>query len=141
MTAKSETRGINPIKEAGKTCSNLLSQAIALYPQLGIDTLSVDLMADYKEPLQAKAYQFSDLKICLDEINPDIVALNLQTTARLQAQAIFNRKGSELIYAGLQVLDDQKIPPVWAAPTSQIAEHRIIEATGIALKQILASPF
>lgn len=132
---------IDPIKEAGKTCSNLLSQAIALYPQLGIDTLSVDLMADYKEPLQAKAYQFSDFKLSLDEINPDIVALNLQTTARLQAQAIFNRKGSELIYAGLQVLNDQKIPPVWEAPSSPVAEMRIIEATGIALKQILALSF
>lgn len=132
---------IDPIKEAGKTCSNLLSQAIALYPQLGIDTLNIDLMADFPEPLQAKAYQFSELKLSLDEINPDLVALNLQTTARLQAQAIFNRKGSELIYAGLQVLNDQKNPPDWTAPTSSIAEFRIIEATGIALKQILASPF
>ena len=132
---------IDPIKEAGRTCGNLLSQAIALYPQLGIDTLSVDLMADYKEPLQAKAYQFSDLKLSLDEINPDLVALNLQTTARLQAQAIFNRKGSELIYDGLQVLNDQKIPPVWEAPSSPVAEMRIIEATGVALKQILALSF
>ncbi|MBU1322500.1 hypothetical protein KKE48_00940 [Patescibacteria group bacterium] len=131
---------IDPIKEAGKTCSNLLSQAIALYPQLGIDTLSVNLMADFQEPLQAKAYQFSDLKICLDEINPALVILDLRTEGRLQAHAIFIRKGSELIYDGLQVLNDQKIPPVWEAPTSQIAEHRIIEATSEVLKQILSSP-
>ena len=132
---------IDPIKEAGKTCSNLLSQAIALYPQLGIDTFSVDLMADFQEPLQAKAYQFSELKLSLDEINPDLVYLDLRTEARLEAQATFIRKGSELIYDGLQILNDQKNPPVWEAPTTLVAEIRIIEASSEALKQILSSPF
>ena len=138
MTAKSEKRSsINPIKEAGKTCGNLLIQAIDLYPRLGSESLSIDLMADYQKPLQAKAYQFSDLKICFDEINPDLVYLDLRTEARLQAQATFNRKGSELIYDGLQILNDQKTPPVWEAPSTSVAEIRIIEATSEALKQIL----
>lgn len=138
MTAHSEKRSkLNPIKEVGKSCGHLLSQAIDLYPRLGSEFLSIDLMADYQRPIQAKAYQFSDLKICLDEINPNLVVLDLQTTARLQAQAAFNRKGSELIYQGLQILNDQKTPPAWEAPTSPMAEFRIIEATSEALKQIL----
>lgn len=139
MTVHSEKRSkINPIEEAGKTCGHLLSQAIDLYPGLGPEYLSVDLMADYQGPIQAKAYQFSELKLSLDEINPDLVYLDLRTEARLEAQAAFNRKGSELIYQGLQILNDQKTPPVWEAPTTEVAEYRIIEATGEALKQILA---
>lgn len=97
-------------------------------------------MADYQGPLQAKAYQFSELKICLDEINPNLVVLDLQTTARLEAQATFNRKGSELVYSCLQILNDRKTSPAWEAPTTPVAEIRIIEATSEALKQILSSP-
>lgn len=133
-----KTPKIDTITEAGKTCGNLLTQAINLSPELGSESLSVDLMADYQQPIQAKAYQFSELKLSLDEINPDLVYLDLQTTTRLQAQAAFNRKGSELIYQGLQILNDQKSPPVWEAPTNPVAEIRIIEATSEALKQILA---
>lgn len=142
MTQKTEKRSsINPIEEAGRTCSRWLSQAINLYPRLGSECLSVDLLADYQRPIQAKAYQFSELKLSLDEINPNLVVLDLQTTARLQAQATFNRKGSELVYSCLQILNDQKTPPVWEAPTTPVAEIRIIEATTEALKQILSSPF
>lgn len=142
MTAKSEKRSsVNPIEEAGRICGNLLSQAIALYPRLGSECLSVDLMADYQKPLQAKAYQFSDLILSLDEINPDLVYLDLRTEARLQAQATFNREGGELIYSCLQILNDQESPPAYEAPTNPVAEMRIIEATSEALKQILSSQF
>jgi hypothetical protein len=123
MKEPSEKRSkINSIEEAGRTCGKLLSQAIALYPQLGSESLSVDLMADCQRPLQAKAYQFSELKLSLDEINPDLVYLDLRTEARLEARAAFNRKGSELIYDGLQILNDQKTPPVWEAPSTEVAE-------------------
>lgn len=70
-----------------------------------------------------------------------MVILDLRTEARLQARVIFNREGSELIYNGLQVLNEQTTPPVWEAPTTEVVEHRIIEATGVALKQILTLPF
>lgn len=142
MTVHSEKRSkINPIEEAGKTCGHLLSQAIALYPRLGSECLSVDLMAEYQRPLQAKAYQFSDLTVSLDEDNQNLVILDLRTEARLQARVIFNWEGSELIYNGLQVLNEQTTPPVWDAPTSSLAESRIIEGIGVALKQILSASF
>lgn len=124
------------IKEIAGSCSQVLTEVMKLYPEFGINTLSIDLMADCQEPIRAKAYQFTDLNICIDDLEPNQVVLEMQTTARLQAQALFSKESGELVYTGLQILNDQKKPAAWEKPTSPVGEVRIIEASTLALKQL-----
>jgi len=124
------------IKEIAGSCSQALTEVMKLYPEFGTNTLSVDLMADCQEPIRAKAYQFTDLNICIDDLEPNQVILQMQTTARLQAQALFSKESGKLAYTGLQILNNQKKPAEWEKPTSPIGEVRIIEATTVALKQL-----
>lgn len=116
--------------------SDTLTETLKGYPEFGINTLSIDLMADCPEPIQAKAYEFTDLKVCIDDFEPNRVFLQMQTSAGLQAQAIFSKESGELVYTGLQVLNNQKKPAAWEKPTSPVAEIRIIEASTVALKQL-----
>lgn len=104
--------------------------------QLGSGNLNLNLLNNQQEPIQAKAYLFTDINLSYNS-DQGLTYLLLKTQGGLEAKVPFSIKDeNKFSYLGLQLLNRQKNPPVWEAPTSPVAEFKILEATNMVLKQL-----